>query len=66
MCEDSRVVIEGEPNRRRPATGARETTKVAARETALSWARASRTGLGRWGCHGEVAGDCNDAFRSLT
>jgi hypothetical protein len=48
MSQDPRVVIEGEPNRRRPTTGARETSKVAARETALSWARAGRTGLGRW------------------
>lgn len=54
MSEDSGVVIEGEPSRRRPTTGARETSKVAARETALSWARASRTGLGRWGCQGEM------------
>ena len=66
MSDDPRVVIEGEPNRRRPTTGARETSKVAARETELSWARVSRTGLGRWGCHGEGAGDCSDAFIWLT
>jgi len=66
MSDDPRVLIEGEPNRRRPTTGARETSKVAARETALSWARASRTGLGRWGCHGEATSYRNDAFRWLT
>jgi hypothetical protein len=66
MSEDPRGVIEGEPNQRRPTIGARETSKVAARETALSWARATRTGLGRWGCHGEGAADCRDTFRWLT
>jgi hypothetical protein len=66
MSEDPRILIEAEPNRRRPTIGGRETSKVAARETALSWARASRTGLGRWGCHGEGAGDCRDTFTWLT
>lgn len=65
MSEDPKAVIEGEPNPRRPTTGARETSKVAARETALSWARASRTGLGRWACHGEGAGDRGDALKWL-